>query len=129
MATGVVTGATLQCTFGTMPVSMMVTSQMQVMAQGRPMATIADMAAGANIPPFGMCTSLANPAVAAATSAALGVLTPQPCTMIPAGTWPPQKPNVMIGGKPCLTNNCQLHCALGQGQIGILNPGQTKVLI
>ncbi len=41
-----------------------------------------------NISPFGVCVSLANPAVAAATSAALGVLAPQPCipvTVSPMG--------------------------------------------
>ncbi|MDR2437860.1 MAG: DUF4280 domain-containing protein, partial [Planctomycetaceae bacterium] len=32
-----------------------------------------------NLATFGMCSSPANPAVAAATAAALGVLTPMPC--------------------------------------------------
>jgi hypothetical protein len=34
-----------------------------------------------NIAPFGMCASLANPMVAAATAAALGVLTPSACRL------------------------------------------------
>lgn len=126
MATSVVTGATLQCTFGTMPGSLMVTSQMKTLAGNMPMATVMDAMPGANITPFGMCTSMANPQVAAATSAALGVLTPVPCTMAPAGVWPPKKPTVLIGGNPCLTNDCQLHCALGQGTIAVVSPGQTK---
>ncbi len=32
-----------------------------------------------SIMPFAMCTSPANPTVAAATAAAMGVLTPMPC--------------------------------------------------
>lgn len=123
MAAGAVMGATMTCSFGTIPSTLIVSSNMQVMAQGRPMATILDMATIANIPPFGLCSSMANPAV----SAAGGI--PKPCTMVPAGTWPPKAPKVMIGGKPCLTGDCQLHCALGQGQISILNPGQTKAII
>ena len=129
MAADVTSGASLMCTFGTAPGNLTVTSQMKAFAQGSPMATITDISLGANISPFGMCTSMANPAVASATAAALGVLTPQPCTMIPAGTWVPGKPKVMIGGQPCLANDCQLHCSIGQGVISILNPGQTKVII
>ena len=72
-----------------------------------------------------MCSSLANPQVAAATAAALGVLTPQPCMPVPAGTWIPTKPKILIGGKPCLTQDCKMMCAYA-GQISITTPGQMK---
>ena len=39
----------------------------------------------ANILPFGLCTSLANPITAAQTAAALGVLTPGACTPVTVG--------------------------------------------
>ncbi len=121
-----VVGANLLCSFGTAPAALRVTSQATVMAGGKPAATIQDCAMGGNIGPFGLCTTVTNPQVASATAAALGVLTPQPCMAVPAGTWIPTKPTVLVGGKPCLTQDCKLMCAYG-GQITILDPGQVKV--
>ena len=78
-------GASLLCSFGTGPCSYSVLPVNCTQAGNMAAATIQDKAPFVNIPGFIMCTSLANPAVAAATSAALGVLTPQACTpMIPA---------------------------------------------
>jgi len=119
-------GGTAMCTMGTAPAPIKVTSQGTVMVEGKPAATITDAQGGANIGPFGMCTSMANPAVAAATAAALGVLTPQPCMPVPAGTWIATKPKVLIGGKPCLTNDCKMMCAYA-GSVSITYPGQVKV--
>ncbi len=114
------------CTMGTAPAPIKVTSQAKVLAGGKPAGTIQDCQGMANIGPFAMCTSLANPAVAAATAAALGVLTPQPCMPVPAGTWIPTKPKVLIGGKPCLASDCKMMCAYA-GNISITFPGQVKV--
>ncbi len=122
----VTVGGTAMCTMGTGPAPIRVTSQVKVMVSGKPTATIQDCQPGANIGPFGLCTSLANPQVAAATAAALGVLTPQPCMPVPAGCWIPTKPKVLVSGKPCLTNDCKLMCAYA-GQISITNPAQLKV--
>lgn len=122
-------GATISCTFGAMPTTLNVTSQAQCLAEGKPVATIKDMAFQTNIPPFGMCSSLANPQVAAATAAALGVLTPQPCTMVPAGTWIPGKMGPIVGKIPSLCNDATLVCAMGAGKISISMPGQTKVTV
>jgi hypothetical protein len=122
----VAVGANLMCTMGTTPAPIKVTSQSKVMTQGKPAATIQDAAPMSNVGPFGMCTSLANPAVASATAAALGVLTPQPCTPVPAGIWIPTKPKVLVEGKPCLTQDCKMMCSYA-GSISITLPGQTKV--
>lgn len=119
-------GGTAMCSMGNAPAPIKVTSQAKVMVGGKPTATIQDCQPMANIGPFGMCMSLANPQVAAATAAALGVLTPQPCMPVPAGSWIPTKPKVLVDGKPCLTNDCKLMCAYA-GSISITNPAQIKV--
>jgi len=121
-------GANCQCSFGTAPGTMNPSSQTSVMVDGKMAATIQDCQM-ANITPFGMCTSLANPQVAAATAAALGVLTPQPCMLVPLGTWIPNKPSVLVGGKPVLTNDSKLICSNGMGTITIANPAQVKAMI
>lgn len=125
----VVAGASLTCSFGTAPSTLNVTSQTKCLVGGKPAATIQDVAAGSSIPPFGMCTSLANPQVAAATAAALGVLTPQPCTMMPAGTWVPGSPGPIISGIPGLCSDAGLMCATGAGRITVAMPGQTKAAV
>ena len=73
MSFQVCTGAIMTCSFGAAPSSLVVMPH-QVMTNQVPDATIMDNAPMANIPPFGMCSSLANPAVASATAAASGVL-------------------------------------------------------
>lgn len=126
MAQVVVAGATVLCTFGTGSGNI-IPSEVSCLADGKPIATITDCQM-TNITPFHMCTSPANPQVAAATAAALGVLTPQPCMPMPAGTWIPTNPAVVVGGKPCLTTGCMLLCANGLGQISVKAPGQVKVV-
>ena len=116
------------CTFGTAPAPIKVTSQSTVMADGKPVATIQDCAAMSNVGPFGMCTTLTNPQVASATAAALGVLTPQPCVPVPAGTWIPTQTTNLIDGKPVLTQDCKLMCSYA-GQITITLPGQASVTV
>lgn len=126
----IVTGsAVLKCSFAAAPCNLTVTSQTVLLAEGKPVATIQDCQPGVNIPSFGMCSSLANPQVAAATAAALGVLTPQPCSMVPMGTWSMTRPGFMAGGKPVLTSEAGLLCMAGMGNISITFAGQTKVLI
>lgn len=123
----VVMSGTCMCTMGTAPAPIKVTSQAKVIAGGKPCATIADSQGMANVGPFGMCTSMANPAVSTATAAAMGVLTPQPCTPMPAGTWIPTKPKVMVGGKPCLSSDSKMMCSYA-GSISVSFAGQIKTL-
>ena len=124
----VVAGAGLICPFGTLSGTLHVTSQAKCLAEGKPVATIQDIAPNANISSFGMCKSLANPQVASATAAALGVLTPQPCVFAPAGTWTPGNAKVTAGGIPCLGNDAKILCGVGAGIVQIASPGQMTVI-
>ena len=78
MPPNVTATAVMTCSFGVAPSALNVLPISRVFIEGKPAATIKDMVPFVNIPPFGMCMSLSNPTVAAATSAALGVLTPMP---------------------------------------------------
>ena len=121
-------GAMCQCSFGVAPSTLVITPENRVMVEGKPAATIMDNIPMKNIMPFGMCQSLANPQVAAATSAAMGVLTPQPCVPVIPAPWTPGSPTVMIGNKPVLNNTCMCNCAWA-GVITITNAGSMKTMV
>jgi hypothetical protein len=122
-----VSGAVLKCAFGVAPSTLNVTPKgALVTAGGRPAATINDRLPMGNIPPFGMCTTPTNPQVAAATAAAQGVLTPQPCLPVIPAPWVPGSPTVLVNGAPALTNVSTCLCAWG-GVISVISPGQVTV--
>ena len=117
-------GAMMACSFGAAPASLIVLPVNRTNAESAPAANIMDFKPIVNIPPFGMCSSLANPTVASATSAALGVLTPMPC--VPVTTpWTPGSPTVMIGGMPALNNTSKCMCSWA-GVITITMAGTVK---
>ncbi len=117
----VTAGALMTCSFGVAPSPLVVLPANKTMV-GTPAATIMDSIPMTNITTFGVCMSIANPAVAAATAAALGVLTPMPCVPVTA-PWVPGSATCMIGGMPALNNTCTCMCAWG-GVIQIGFPGQ-----
>ena len=127
MAIQVCMGATLQCSFGAAPSSLVVLPANRTMTT-TPAATIMDHAPLVNIMPFGVCSSPSNPTVAAATAAALGVLTPMPCVPATAAPWVVGAPTVLIGKMPALNNTSKLMCNWG-GVIQVVSPGQTKMMI
>lgn len=118
-------GALLNCTFGVAPSPLIVTPENKTMSI-MPLATIMDYVPLKNIMPFGMCNSLANPQVAAATAAALGVLTPMPCIPSLPAPWTPGSPKVLIANKPALNSTAKATCLWG-GMIKISNPGITNI--
>lgn len=127
MGFGVCGGAMCQCSFGQAPGTLMVTPENKVVSS-MPLATIMDNVPMKNIIPFGMCMSMANPTVASATAAALGVLTPMPCIPVTSAPWVPGSPTVLIANKPALNNSSKLICNWG-GIIQITNPGTTNIQV
>ena len=117
--------ATLMCPMGLATSKLMVLPKNKVMTDGKPAANIMDNIPFVNILPFGNCISPANPATAAATTAALGVLTPAPCLPNPVGPWMPGSLTVMLAGPPSLNMTSKLMCAAG-GLIQIVVEGQAK---
>jgi len=127
MAFQVVMGATVVCSFGVAPAPLSVLP-INMTFDATPAANIMDHKPIVNIPSFGMCMSPANPAVVAATAAAMGVLTPMPCVPATMTPWMPGSPTVLIGRFPAVNNTSTCLCTWG-GIVTVVNPGQQHTLI
>lgn len=124
----VVLGALLSCSFGAAPARLNVLPLGRVKAEGQPAANILDHQPLVNIPPFGLCRSPANPQVAAATAAAMGVLTPMPCAPATVTPWQPGAARTRIAKLPALDNGCTCQCNWG-GQIRVNASATLKTTI
>ena len=128
MAFQVCSGALLQCSFGVAPSVLNVLPVNRTLVGNVPAANIMDYVPMQNIMPFGMCQCPANPAVAAATTAAAGVLTPMPCLPVTSAPWIPGVPTVLIANIPALNDTSICMCMWG-GVIQINFAGQVTVQI
>jgi hypothetical protein len=116
-------GAKTKCSMGLAPSTLIVLPVNKVLTSNVPAANIMDNKPIVNIVPFGMCKSPANPAVAAATAAALGTLTPMPCVPVIPAPWVVGAPTVLLANQPSLNNTSKLMCAY-LGVIEITDAGQ-----
>src|SRR5437016_5297204 len=108
MTLAVVQGATLQCTCGSKPSPLVVTSQETVKIDKQLAATVEDRKPGANIAPFGDCKSKGGPC-----APAFGV------------PWlPGSASTVKIGGRLALLSTDKLACTAAPGVVTVLDPGQ-----
>ena len=123
MSLQVVMGAQLTCSFGAAPSVLVVLPVNRTLSSYVPAANIMDHIPMVNIMPFGMCSSIANPTVATATTAALGVLTPMPCIPVTPAPWVPGSPTVLIANMPALNATSKCNCVFA-GIIGVTNAGQ-----
>ncbi|MGO9423714.1 DUF4280 domain-containing protein [Roseiarcus sp.] len=123
-------GATMMCSFGMAPSTLVVLPIHRMLTSDQPAANINDHVPMLNIMPFGMCTTPSNPEVASATAAALGVLTPMPCIAVTPAPWVPGavSPPVILDGVPALDDISILMCTWG-GVIKIVYPGEVTEMI
>jgi hypothetical protein len=119
----VCSGAALLCSLGTTAATFSASSQ-TVAAPGAAGATT-DVQPS-NVPAFGLCQSLANPQVAAASSG--GPLVPQPCQPVITGPWTPGSTAVTLGGIAALDDSSQCMCAWA-GTITVTSAGQTATTL
>jgi hypothetical protein len=127
MAIHCCTGGMMQCSFGMAP-SVFQATKRTTSTSNMDAGNIMDHVPMMNIKPFGMCQSLANPTVAAATAAALGVLTPMPCIPNTPAPWVPGAPTVLLDNFPALNNSSKLMC-IWAGVIQFTNPGQQTEMV
>src|SRR5271163_3324775 len=123
----VVNGAPLMCTMGVAPGTLQILPTNMVNGPStQPAATVQDMQPMMNIMPFGMCMSPSNPEVAAATAAALGVLTPMPCVPATPAPWVTGAPTVLLAEFPTLDDISEVMCIWG-GVITFSDAGEETV--
>jgi hypothetical protein len=107
----------IQCMWGSAPMPLtVVPTGTAVSAMNMLAANVSAMVPMANIPTFGQCMSMTNPANA--TFATTGVYAP--CVPAVAAPWTPGCTALKINGLPAVnsTNTCM--CTLGQGTIRVV---------
>lgn len=125
MGVYVCNGAQMVCSMGTGTALLVVLPERKILLDGQPQANIMDYKSMTNIPSFGLCMSLANPVVAAATAAHLGVLTPMPCVPNTNSPWQKGEQKLLLKQYPALCMEDTLNCAWA-GTITITDCGQGK---
>ncbi|WP_082798950.1 DUF4280 domain-containing protein [Metasolibacillus sp. FSL H7-0170] len=119
----VVAGATLSCSEGDQTSTLQLPVSHGVFLKNKAKMNEMDFQPNVHVQPFGLCQTLANPAVAAATAANNGVLKPMPCTPVLTMPWINGKSDQLIENSPALTTqstNMCLYC----GTIRVEDDGQ-----
>ncbi len=117
-------GALLRCPFGNVSTPLNLTRQNNISGT-LPYANVNDHIPIHNIVPFGMCSSMMNPTVAAAMAATSGILTPMPCMPVTNSAWTNPSEKVEIDNAKAITVNSRLYCIWG-GLIEVSFPGYIK---
>lgn len=118
----VASGATLRCSMGMAPSSLLVVRAFTV--DDKALANVDDHVPMTHVMPFGQCRSTANPAVASATAAAMGVLTPMPCVPVLPSPWSAPSDHVTVDGAAALTTSSACDCQWA-GKITVADPSNT----
>ncbi|UJF32209.1 DUF4280 domain-containing protein [Paenibacillus hexagrammi] len=121
--TFVVAGAVVSCSCGNMRTRLTMPLSHGVSIKGKPQLTVEDYKPYQNIMPFGMCCTIQNPEVNAATTANENVLRPMPCKPVIQMPWTHGKQDKLIEGKPALLSPSTTTCQYN-GIISIEDDGQ-----
>lgn len=107
-------GATnlVTCPFGTLAFPLLVLPASRVAMQSLVPATVPDDQLP-NVATFGLCSSPANPVVAAVILASLGTVTQAPCVPLVVTPWMPPRPDILVGGIPASVQDGRCQCAWG----------------
>jgi len=119
----VVAGAKLSCSQGDQTSILKMPVSHGVYTKDKAKMNTMDYKPYVNIQPFGLCQTLSNPTVAAATAANNGVLKPMPCTPVVTMPWINGKSDQLIENSPALINqstNMCIYC----GTIKVEDDGQ-----
>jgi hypothetical protein len=119
----VVKGATLKCSFGDSDSMLDIPQGHNIFINKVPQANVMDYMPNVNIKPFGQCSSLANPTVAAATAVNYGKLQKMPCVPITVAPWAGAQTGLLLADFPALLKSSKLLC-IWCGQITIDKDGQ-----
>ena len=117
-------GSSMRCSLGAAP-STLIPTPKPINTNFVTAGNIMDHAPLVNVPPFGMCSCPANPTVAAATTAAMGVLTPMPCVPNTPAPWMPGKITILLQNFPALDDGSTLQCVYG-GAIQFVSAAQAN---
>lgn len=121
----VTSGAMLRCSQGTSHSILAVAASRGVNVGGAKVATVADNQPYANIQPFGLCLSAANPAVAGALTR--GLSNP-PCVPLTAAPWFPGSASVRAANLAVINTTCRCLCNWG-GEISVITPAQQSTMV
>lgn len=116
-------GTTLKCTQGDAQSEYAVLPTKKVFINNKPLAVVSDMKPIVNIKPFGMCKSMANPTVAAATAANKGHLRKMSCIPNTVAPWS-NGVKYFMSEEPVPCDKSKLICAYA-GEISVVKAGQT----
>lgn len=119
----VVKGAKLKCNFGDQESQLQIPVDNGILIHDKTQATIMDFKPMANIQPFGQCSSLSNPTVAAATAANHGRLKKMPCQPVLTMPWINGNTDKKVGQVPALLNQSTNMC-MWCGRITVEDDGQ-----
>jgi hypothetical protein len=118
-------GAQIKCSMGDATSILQVLPDRKILLDGQPQGNIMDFQPMSNIKPFGLCKSLANPTVAAATAANYGRLQPMPCIPNTTSPWQNGETALLLKQHPALCKDSKLQCIWG-GMIEFIDSGQGK---